>query len=719
MTRRELLTIVGVLLFALVCRGVYLWQFSQLPDWDQLTVDNWYHHHWAMTIAGGNVVGDTTYFRAPMYAWCLGAVYALFGASLWAARLFGLLIGVTSVLLTYLITKRLSNHRAAVIAASIHSVYPLALMFEAELLLDPLFALFVQLVVWTLLRWSEHPTVARLFFVFLVGGIAALTRPTALFFLPLIAIVALWKYRRSARVLGRYVTAVIVASTLTVGVVFARNIMVAGDPVLVASQGGINFYIGNNDDADGLSAVMPEPLGHNWRLQDITYIAERSAGKALKPGEVSSYWAKRAVDWIVNHPLKFVNLTIRRIWFSVSNSEIANNRTMSALVDRVSILRWNPISFGLIFVLAAVGAGAYWRTVRPVRWIVIGMLGFILVNSLFFVNSRFRLPLIPLYIALAGMAVEYVLRSYRSCRRDRTLLLVTVVAATITFAPIPRLSTGISTHDLLSKGLMFYNRGDYTTALDYYRVAAKTNGTFPETNLNIGAALLKLGHVDSATMYLEREIELHPGRSLGYSSLAAVKLIQHEFVEARRLAAMSLSRRPYDQTAWIITIRAMAQDSSSTADSLYTLCRVAAVATKNSPRVCAEGGAALDEKRYSDGAIELFRLAAESKEPPLEMDDRMFERGYFLAVEKSHQDRARSEMSLGSLFGRRDEFAQSALHSSAAISLDSTLSGAWVNLVSANMSLGRTSEALRILNQARQKFPDNQLLKSLATRLTP
>jgi tetratricopeptide (TPR) repeat protein len=166
-------------------------------------------------------------------------------------------------------------------------------------------------------------------------------------------------------------------------------------------------------------------------------------------------------------------------------------------------------------------------------------------------------------------------------------------------------------------------------------------------------------------------------------------------------------------------IRASTLGSHSVVDSLYKLCRSAAMATKNSPRVCSEAGAALDGAGYSDGAIELFLLAARSNDPPLETDDRMFEQGYWQVVAKDRQERARSEMSLGSLFGRRGEYARAAIYSAEATSHDSTLSSAWVNLVLAQLSLGHTSEAQRILNEARQRFPDNQLLQTLATRLTP
>ena len=92
-SRLPYLSVLLVLMAAVGVRLIYLVIYSHLPEWEMLTVENWYHHNWAKSLADGNIIGDTTYFRAPFYAWCLGLLYAVFGASLWTARLFGLAIG--------------------------------------------------------------------------------------------------------------------------------------------------------------------------------------------------------------------------------------------------------------------------------------------------------------------------------------------------------------------------------------------------------------------------------------------------------------------------------------------------------------------------------------------------------------------------------------------------------------------------------------------------
>ena len=140
---------------ALIVRILYLYLYQALPDWDQLTVDNYYHHHWAQSIANGNLSGDTTYFRAPLYVYLLGGLYSLAGASLWVGRLFGLVIGLTTVFMTSRLGRRLYTPKVGLWAAAVFALMPTTIYFESELLLDPLFTLLCLLAIYTFLTWLE------------------------------------------------------------------------------------------------------------------------------------------------------------------------------------------------------------------------------------------------------------------------------------------------------------------------------------------------------------------------------------------------------------------------------------------------------------------------------------------------------------------------------------------------------------------------------------
>ena len=77
-----------------------------------------------------------------------------------------------------------------------------------------------------------------------------------------------------------------------------RNLAVAGDWSLLSSHGGLNFYIGNNAEADGtyrlVPGITPDITGQQ---ADARRVAEASVGQKLDDAEVSAYFYGLGWTW--------------------------------------------------------------------------------------------------------------------------------------------------------------------------------------------------------------------------------------------------------------------------------------------------------------------------------------------------------------------------------------------------------------------------------------
>ena len=127
-------------------------------------------------------------------------------------------------------------------------------------------------------------------------GLLVLNRPNALVFAvaAAVAVVLAGRVKRGA---------VLVASLLAVlAANAARNYAVSGDAVVIASHGGLNLYIGNHDRADGTYTPVPG-ITPSIAGQATIRLALLSRARAEPfSGEVSSYFAWRAFDWVTGHP---------------------------------------------------------------------------------------------------------------------------------------------------------------------------------------------------------------------------------------------------------------------------------------------------------------------------------------------------------------------------------------------------------------------------------
>src|SRR5213592_4469207 len=149
-----------------------------------------------------------------------------------------------------------------------------------------------------------------------LGGLS-LTRENALVF---IAVILGWAILRFG---------VRAAAVFTLGVVIvmlpvaARNSLVGGGFYLTTSQFGTNFFIGNHAGADGTYQSLRYGRGApEYEQQDATELAEYELHRKLTPAQVSSFWTRRALAFIVSEPGQWLKLVGRKTALLVNATEM-------------------------------------------------------------------------------------------------------------------------------------------------------------------------------------------------------------------------------------------------------------------------------------------------------------------------------------------------------------------------------------------------------------
>jgi 4-amino-4-deoxy-L-arabinose transferase-like glycosyltransferase len=237
-----------ILLAALFVRlALALYAFYLPPRTDELD----YHH-----LAQGLVqqrgfvqleTGLPTSYRPPVYPAFLAMIYALFGVHTSVARCVQAFLGLLVVFYTYQLARLAFSERVAEVAAAIMAAYPEHIFFSHILYTETMFTFLLTAGGVLLLRAATQRAQAAATLGGLLWGLAALTRGTLIFFLPL---AAAWLYvhstasSRQAR--RRPALAFLAAAGLAVGPWVLRNGWVHHTFVLVDTNGGINFYRGNS-----------------------------------------------------------------------------------------------------------------------------------------------------------------------------------------------------------------------------------------------------------------------------------------------------------------------------------------------------------------------------------------------------------------------------------------------------------------------------------------
>jgi tetratricopeptide (TPR) repeat protein len=575
--------VVGV---AFLIRAAWVLQArSADPLFHAPQMDALFHHRWALAVSAGLEFMPGAFFRAPLYPYFLGLCYRLLGSDLLGVRFVQAALGSLGCGLTWVLVHRAFASGAdvrlpkwlALVTGLAWAAWPLAIWFDGELLIPALLTPLLLLAL--VMVYRSLDTDRQWWLPGLVFGAAALARPNVLAYAS--ALVG-WLFVRHRGKAWRTAGPLAAATALVILPVTVRN-MLAGDPVLIAWQGGTNFYIGNNPESDGMTAIVPGTRPDWWGgYNDVKRIAERAAGRELRGSEIDRYWFGRGLDFWRRQPLAALKLTGRKLLLLGSGYEVANNRDIYAAKGRTFIApflfrtRWLKFPFGLVLPIALAGMWLLRRRMAQLAplYLFIGAYGLSFVP--FFITARYRLPLVPVLLGFAAAGGFALVRS-----RGRELAVaLAIIAGGLVVANADLAGTGRSTeghHEPLAEATGLFESGRLSEAAATLDRALATDSGFqllmlrvsvelarnrpdpaeaaaraalalrpddPSASGSLGNVLAQTGRHAAAESAFLRTVELDPGMVEGWLNLGNLALAERRLDQARSYYERALEISP-------------------------------------------------------------------------------------------------------------------------------------------------------------------------------
>lgn len=415
--RRPSVIFLTVVLAAFLVRALYILQISDPtlnPFFARPILDAAVHHRWAQGLLAGTWPPAEPFFRAPLYPVFLGGLYALFGVdNPLPVQLVHAALSALGAGLAALCAHRLWGARAAWCAGLGYAALWPSIYYAGELL-DVTLAVTLNFLLWWLLLGDLTPR--RLLGAGLAWGLSAVTRPTVLALLPVIAVYLRRRDRQAWLVAAGLATAILPVTV--------HNLVRGGQPVLIAASGGVNFYIGNNPYGDGHTAFLPgAPADWQGELADATALAARESGRPMTALAADRYFLSKGLAFWSDRPGQALQLTARKFWLLVRAREGSNEKNLPFWRDRSPLLRWGVwLGWAPVLALGLLGLS---RRDHP-SWAGLLIAGSVLAYAaalvLFFVNARFRLPLLAWLVVPAGGGADQLWRWLRARDHSRHVL---------------------------------------------------------------------------------------------------------------------------------------------------------------------------------------------------------------------------------------------------------------------------------------------------------
>jgi tetratricopeptide (TPR) repeat protein len=567
-SRRLLLLLLGA---ALIVRLAHWWAVRNDPFFAWLAMDSQEYDRWAQGIAAGDWLGSQVFFQAPLYPYLLAALYAVCGRSLDAVYLAQIVLAVAGCWALYRAGREMGGERVGLAAAGLAAFYGPFLFHDVQLLKESPAVAVTSFLLWTLTAARSHPGLRLWLVAGLLLGVLALLRENALLLLPFLLPLSAGQgfFRRSG--------ALVAGLALALLPVAVRNGLVGGDFLPTTFQGGVNFYIGNNPQADGTyRPIVPGKQIPALERREPVRIAERELGRRLSPAQVSSFWISKALSWAAAHPVDFLRLQLRKLGLFWSWYEQPDAVDYYWVRRRSPALRWaTPVEFGAVTLLALTGLWLVRRNPGPFAPALLFALGWMLSTAAFFLFSRYRLPAVPALMVLAAIPLA------RLSERPRKGPLIAVLAA----LAVPRLAGFEPRLDLvhynlgriedergnpdaarehykaafilnprdflacLNLGNHAARRGDWETALRFYARAEALEPRSDDVQSNLGGVYLAIGELPEAAAHLDRALALNPQNLSALQNKAVLRLRQGDVEGARELNRRLLDLDPANPAA--------------------------------------------------------------------------------------------------------------------------------------------------------------------------
>ena len=547
----------GLSAIAVVLRLIYLIQWSSDPGFIALMVDEKWHWLWAGDILEKSFWGDGTWFRGPLYPYLLALLRWVADDSIFWSKAIQLLLSGVTCFFTVRLTDHLFGKRASIIAGCFYALYGTLFFYDSMFLVE---ALFWPLCIWGIYRFVAYSDSEQWQSWGLTGsifGLAALTRPNVLLVAPFLCLWMVWKSRHAGSLIATLRLPVMfgLGLVLTIMPVTIRNYIITGEFILISSQGGVNFYIGNNPVANGLSMVIPEvqldeSVAWNQFIPVTNAAAKREAGIELSDGEISSFWTKKTINWITNSPEDFLALIGRKCTYLISGFENSDNgdiyfhRNKSWLY---SALLWDAgifIPWGVLFPLAVMGAILTWPMRRMLIPVYIFVVAYIPTIVLFLVTARHRMVLVPIMIALSagGIARLWENRGSISIRRWVVIGCGFIFLLAVSNRLYFEAGRGAEFQNYYNEGLRLMAVKDFASA---EREFTRAHDSWPHSATvvnNLGYVQFMQGKDSSAMANYLRSIQIDPAYYQPYNNLGLMMTRRGDLDSAKALYVAAKSR---------------------------------------------------------------------------------------------------------------------------------------------------------------------------------
>lgn len=543
-------TLFALLSATALLRLAHLVAVRDAPFVGQLALDSQEYDRWARAIAAGDWLGSAPFFQAPLYPYLVAIVYRFVAATPVAVYLLQIAVAVLGCWALVRVAEVLAGPRAAGASGLLFALYTPFWFYDVQLMKESFAVSAVCLLLLLLLRARSSDRLAPWFAAGVVAAFLALLRENMLLVVPWLLLLAVReKTGKGWMSAGRRCGLLLLGLSLPLALVALRNAALGGGFLPTTSQGGVNFFIGNNSLADG--TYRPLVTGKqvpSYEREGARILAEQAVGHPLAANEVSGYWFGRALAWARAEPADFVRLQFAKLglyWDGYEWPDAVDYYWMKSISRplRLPLLEWSAAALLALW-------GLLLERRRFAVWapVLLFELGWMLSVVAFFVFSRYRLPAVPGLLLLAAIPVARAAEAFSKGQRRRSGAMFAGIAFLWLAPHVPGYAPRTDLVEF-NLGRLAEERGELAAAAGHYERALAADPGNLSATLNLGTLAARAGDYATARSRFERAVALAPDSDDAHANLGGALLALGDPEGAERELTRTLALNPENRFA--------------------------------------------------------------------------------------------------------------------------------------------------------------------------
>ncbi|MFP4460052.1 MAG: ArnT family glycosyltransferase [Candidatus Zixiibacteriota bacterium] len=343
--------------------------------------------------------GEKTAFMPVGYPAFMALVLRLFNESIIALHFSNILLSVGTVVCVYYIGRYIHSEIVGRISAIFFIFLPSSIMFSTLFYSETGFTFFLILSLALIILKSNQ--IPYLIFSGLSLCIAIYFRPVVIL-LPFLLIIYIYLKSKKRFLIRSTVFLLAVFIPLLPWTI--RNYKVFGDFVPVSTNGGYNLFVGNHKGATGVWSMDVE-------IPDV---------EGLDEVEQSEVFKEAAIDFIKNNPAEFVKLSVRKFFYLIirdtSTIAAANGTSYKGMTNTQLLFLYFWAEFYYLMILGLFILGLSYKELYrnyDMGLCLLIIVYFIGIYTVFFGDSRFHFPILPLASIIAAFGFTKILATLK------------------------------------------------------------------------------------------------------------------------------------------------------------------------------------------------------------------------------------------------------------------------------------------------------------------